>query len=72
MTMKRPYRFTVRYTGTKTFILDTFPLDFDELGTIFYAPEKIEQWTNPISDDVSIELVSAEKLQGDDECSRSI
>ena len=67
MTKKRPYRFTVRYTGTKTFILDTLPLDFDDLGTIFYSPDKLEQWTNPIHDDVSVELVSAELLQGDDQ-----
>ena len=66
MAKTRPYRFTVRYTGTKTFILDTLPLDFDDLGTIFFAPETIEQWTNPIHDDVSVELVSAELLQGDD------
>jgi hypothetical protein len=66
MKKKQPYRFTVRYTGTKTFILDTTPLDSDDLGMIFYAPEKIEQWTNPIHDDVSVELVSAELLQGDE------
>jgi hypothetical protein len=66
MTKKRPYRFTVRYTGTKTFILDTYPLDIDELGTMFFDPTRIEQWTNPVSDNVSVELVSAELLQGDD------
>jgi len=65
--MKRPYRITVRYTGTKVFLLDTYPLDLDDLATIFYAPEKIEQWTNPVRDDVSVELVSAELLQGDDQ-----
>ena len=64
MAKTRPYRFTVRYTGTKTFILDTYPLDFDDLGTMFFDPEKIEQWTNPVSDNVSIELVSVEIVQG--------
>ena len=67
MAKTSPYRFTVRYTGTKTFILDTYPLNSDELGMIFIAPEKIEQLTNPIHDDVSVELVSAELLQGDDQ-----
>jgi hypothetical protein len=66
MKKKQLYRVTVRYTGTKTFILDTTPLDSDDLGMIFYAPETIEQWTNPIHDDVSVELVSAELLQGDE------